>query len=682
MGRDTIQLEDAVSTISEEYLLEFTSEYGIPESLHPELPGPEEHIVEFPEGKVSVYTKFFEFANYRIPILQFLFDILGYYQIHLSQQSVIGAAKVDERIFPTVVEWRTSAPKDKMPSADSYSAADVTILDTHRTPIQKQLELLLCLVGLSQSYFLGDDVYPIFLYDDDWDMDLFNLISAPNAAKDGLSHEIPPVETATTTEVVQEPGLEKEVAAMGPLVNKRRRKRGNDEAEANAPPKVLRKDHAAFRPAQSTLGGKSLASMGLEAGSTFFTPATQETPTDAKSVSDPEPLSYAKPQPHPEQDVAQSSRKTAPEIPTENVATAEVHNLLSTEFRVREIDLLPIRGWVARRYLLVGVGRDQQMPPGHPGRYNINLARQVAMGSQLRLRFKQEVRLLKKATTKIARRDQRIQAREEEIKKLDQEIKSLRTVEAKVHGLHNRTKNLETLLEAEVDMKKAAESKNAGLAKELESIRVQFSDLQVNNNQLSQQVSNLQAQVTGEEKIKSAFKEFKKYEDDMVEQRCAKMDAHMDKLSVDFDEELYPHMLTVIAGRRWVIGHGLHLAVMKYAESPELRQIPIYLEVRNPKDPWAFKEEMLLEDVIAANISRAEKKKKCRVVCRTHGIGSAYHVRSDCIPVSAPTIAPRGLAILLADAATQTEVADEEDKPHPRLQRSISLTPFYNLEWK
>nr|GEZ51237.1 reverse transcriptase domain-containing protein [Tanacetum cinerariifolium] len=35
----------------------FTSEYGIPESLHPELPGPEEPIVKFPEGKVGVYTR-------------------------------------------------------------------------------------------------------------------------------------------------------------------------------------------------------------------------------------------------------------------------------------------------------------------------------------------------------------------------------------------------------------------------------------------------------------------------------------------------------------------------------------------------------------------------------------------------------------------------------------------------
>ncbi|GJX77147.1 zinc finger, CCHC-type containing protein [Tanacetum coccineum] len=85
MGRDTIQLEDAVSTISKEYLLQFTSEYGMPESLHPELPGLEDTIVGFPEGKVGVYTKFFEFANFRIPILQFLFDILGHYQIHLLQ---------------------------------------------------------------------------------------------------------------------------------------------------------------------------------------------------------------------------------------------------------------------------------------------------------------------------------------------------------------------------------------------------------------------------------------------------------------------------------------------------------------------------------------------------------------------------------------------------------------------
>nr|GEX55611.1 hypothetical protein [Tanacetum cinerariifolium] len=307
--------------------------------------------------------------------------------------------------------------------------------------------------------------------------------------------------------------------------------------------------------------------------------------------------------------------------------------------------------------------------------YNTTLARQVAMGSQLRLRFEQETKLLKKVVAQVARWDKRIEAREKNIR------------------------NVEALLEAEVGIKGAAEAKNVELAKELESLRVQFSDLQVSNNQLSEEVFTLQAQIMGKERIKAAFEEFKKYEDDRGSSRCAKMDARLDALSIDFDEELYPHMLTAIVGRRWIIGHGLHLAVMKCAESTELRQvftnklkdtpidvimaslflesdygedapqwvrelhpnssqlkIPLYPKVRNLKDPWSFKDEILLEDAIVTNVSRAEKKKKCRVVCRTHRVGFAHHVRFDGIPVSVHAVAPQGLAILLADAATQTEI--------------------------
>ncbi|GKG58618.1 hypothetical protein Tco_0594388, partial [Tanacetum coccineum] len=80
---------------------------------------------------------------------------------------------------------------------------------------------------------------------------------------------------------------------------KRRREIGNDGAGVNASPKVLRKDHASIRSKQSTHGGKSLTSMGLAVGSTFVTP------TDAKSVSEPDPLSYAELRPYPEQEIAQ-----------------------------------------------------------------------------------------------------------------------------------------------------------------------------------------------------------------------------------------------------------------------------------------------------------------------------------------------------------------------------------------
>ncbi|GKD87309.1 hypothetical protein Tco_1358463 [Tanacetum coccineum] len=84
---------------------------------------------------------------------------------------------------------------------------DVALLNTRRTPIQRQPELLLCLVGLSRRYFLGDDVYPTFLYDDGREMDLFNLISVPNpaAVKTGTcpcaAHEVPLL-TTTASRVI------------------------------------------------------------------------------------------------------------------------------------------------------------------------------------------------------------------------------------------------------------------------------------------------------------------------------------------------------------------------------------------------------------------------------------------------------------------------------------------------
>ncbi|GKF86949.1 hypothetical protein Tco_0254776, partial [Tanacetum coccineum] len=39
----------------------------------------------------------------------------------------------------------------------------------------------------------------------------------------------------------------------------------------------------------------------------------------------------------------------------------------------------------------------------------------------------------------------------------------------------------------------------------------------------------------------------------------------------DMDNQLYPHMLTAIASRRWVVRHGFRLSVHKCARSLECR---------------------------------------------------------------------------------------------------------------
>lgn len=41
-------------------------------------------------------------------------------------------------------------------------------------------------------------------------------------------------------------------------------------------------------------------------------------------------------------------------------------------------------------------------------------------------------------------------------------------------------------------------------------------------------------------------------------------------LSIEYDEELYPQLLSTIAERRWLIGHGLRLAALTTLESKEV----------------------------------------------------------------------------------------------------------------
>nr|GEW23083.1 hypothetical protein [Tanacetum cinerariifolium] len=570
MDRDTIQLENVVSTISQEYLLEFTSEYGILESLHPELPGLEDPIVEFLEGKV------------------------------------------DEKVFPTIVDWRTNAPKDEMPFAKSYSAVVVATLNTRRTSIQKQPEALLCLIGLSRNYFLGDDVYPTFLYDDDRG-------GAPNPTKislDFADEDLLLVITErgeeATAEAIHELGPKKEAAAIGPVMNKRRHNRGNNEAEANAPPKVLRKDHVASRPSHSTLGGKSLAAIEIEADSTGFAPATQETPVN---VSDLDPLSYAEPRLIPKQDIAPTLVAEDPDSEKSTSFTSMVGSPGSIyQPRWGVINNCRLDTPVVCQDVM-----DHIIPPGYfselrhlpnddfLSQYNITLARQVAMGSQLRLRFEQEAKLLKKAIAQVVRRDQRIEAREKHIK------------------------NLEALLEAESDMKVEVEAKNVELAKELESLRVQH---------------GLRLAVM----------------------KCAEL-TELRQVFAD----------VVSAGIAKGMSEGLKHRVEHEKAKVDLAGIEAYDPDADTKYVAAL---YAIKDLKYPLVDQLEKLKDAPIDV----IMASLFLKSDSVEDTPqwirellPTIAPQGLAILLADAVTQTDRT--EDEASLRLLRSKSVPPMYNLDW-
>ncbi|GKC45904.1 hypothetical protein Tco_1063626, partial [Tanacetum coccineum] len=211
----------------------FCQNFHIPDDVHPQLPSPNQTIHEMPTGKIGVYTRFFEFANFRLPLSTFLVNVLRYYRINLSQLSVITAAKVSHfeilcrvhGIEPTVGLFRCfyvnsknkgwisfskrpdsdavcytkpldslkrwndhflwvdyfaclasflwhadkNVSRDPFPKSTEFSADDYAVLISHPAPFQKFPEPFLCLIGMSRNYTLDEDTYPTFLHDDGTD---------------------------------------------------------------------------------------------------------------------------------------------------------------------------------------------------------------------------------------------------------------------------------------------------------------------------------------------------------------------------------------------------------------------------------------------------------------------------------------------------------------------------------
>nr|GFC22688.1 hypothetical protein [Tanacetum cinerariifolium] len=280
---------------------------------------------------------------------------------------------VDECVFPPAVEWRTNASKDGMPASEMDEPAATTDSSGVPSAIEKS------------------------------PLDFADEVEA--SGQEAAAPEVPPPGEVPISTVPW--GDQAAPVAVKPPTVQESRKRGREGIDANAPPKSLRRDHADLQPSGSSRGGKSLAAMQLCLASNIF--VYEGVPAD---VSDPDPLAFADaPSPHPA-DVIRSSQgvAVAGDPGSENVSSpTEVGSpgsVYRPEWGVTNGSLLDTPE--ACQDLV-----DHAAPPGYfselrhmhnddfLGQYNINLARQVAMGSQLRLRFEQEAKLLRKSVAQV-----------------------------------------------------------------------------------------------------------------------------------------------------------------------------------------------------------------------------------------------------------------------------------------
>ncbi|GJU49833.1 hypothetical protein Tco_1219388 [Tanacetum coccineum] len=290
----------------------FCTKYHIPEEVHPVLPNQNDTIHERPVGKIGLYTRFFDYANFRLPLFSFLVDVLRYFRINISQLSVIGAAKVSHfeilcrvyGIVPTAGLFRCfyvnskkngwisfSKRSDNAPGSRSgsgrFSAQDYATLVAHPSPFRKFPEEFMCLEGLSRHYTFDEETYPLFLDKDGEDMDLFAFIHTPDPTKVKVFErerkddeprllETTVGRTVPLLSVVPDRGASELEASIDKLFDEDGSgnqteqedsaggggeigKLCHDAGESSHPPKKLREDHGT--PSGTSVGGKSRSSL-------------------------------------------------------------------------------------------------------------------------------------------------------------------------------------------------------------------------------------------------------------------------------------------------------------------------------------------------------------------------------------------------------------------------------------
>ncbi|GJY58319.1 hypothetical protein Tco_0458211 [Tanacetum coccineum] len=210
------------SIMTPEMVENFCNDYYIPDEVHPVAPGRDNTITQFPEGKVGVYTRFFDYCGYRIPFTKFLMAVLRYFRIHISQLSPFGAARVshfevltrvldlapsilgvlqkppdsiknwpdhffwvDAKVFPIPVSLYVGGTleKDPAPHLTARQEQTVRLLENNKAPFRRYPECFLCLVGLSPYYPFDENTYPAFERPDGTDMGLLDFIKTADPRK-------------------------------------------------------------------------------------------------------------------------------------------------------------------------------------------------------------------------------------------------------------------------------------------------------------------------------------------------------------------------------------------------------------------------------------------------------------------------------------------------------------------
>ncbi|GJS68637.1 hypothetical protein Tco_0683202 [Tanacetum coccineum] len=190
-----------------------------------------------------------------------------------------------------------------------------------------------------------------------------------------------------------------------------------------------------------------------------------------------------------------------------------------------------------------------------------------------------------------------LKSKDDEIKILKAKLLRKETEATEAVRLHAQVTTTETAEKVHAEELDSLKQKNADLRAEKDSLTARVMDLRSfvsaknlklkdanavvtslksQNDSLVAQVhalevtcSGLRDQIPTYERLKEQFEEFQDVQMRMVGDKLAKLEVDLSEMALHLEEKFYPHLLTTIAGRRWLLTHGLQLFLTKCLNSSE-----------------------------------------------------------------------------------------------------------------
>nr|GEX55058.1 PIN-like protein [Tanacetum cinerariifolium] len=504
-------------------------------------------------GNIGLYTRLFDFDNFRLPLSTFLVNILRHFRINISQLSVIGAAKtsrhytLDEETYTLFLD-KDGEDMDVFAFIHTPDPIKVKVVERERKDDEPRL----------LETAIGRTV-PLFPVAPDRDF----------AGGGGeLDINIQPVIETTDT-------IAEDVIPLQPMRQKKKKTAATEVGGSSHPPKKLREDHGTSSGHPITGKSRSVVQRLLDEAMLnakvkgdpiptllFVTSSVSATPEreggdHTDSVTGPNFRTISAPQ----RFVISSDSSHHSGA---NVAEAEAYSLVRKTVKpsmfaadssfvggadpnigvfliLPGVNLLLVVSILSSAQIRIF---ERQWNDQLFTEFNMGVARQMSLSAKVRMRAEYNIKARRRLEYFVEEKNQLLKARDGEVENLKAQMLLKEAKAAKAICLRAEASNFKAVEKSLRDEVNALNERNTILENERNALEVKVTDLEA----AVVSTSGLKEKLVNYEDLTERLEEFQDAQLKVVNDKFDKLYTDFVKMTLHLEERFYPHLLTTIAG--------------------------------------------------------------------------------------------------------------------------------------